>query len=437
MGLLSVLFAIFTGTLVRQELVGSTKLGVFSEKALFLAEIPVTLSKYIGLDIRSPEQRFPSIAGFQGKPLQEEVYLLLSKYDGDKKKSVVELIDLRTFEVKKTWNPDINQINAMVDTSLPEFENLIINRNLKRYRMIHPFLTEDGGLIFQHGSPLVKIDKNSQLVWQNQDDVFHHSIEQDHEGNFWVPTHTFPYQIDKKYVGSNWGTYDDDAITKVSGGGEILFQKSVSNILIENNLEFLLFGYNAENFEKDPLHLNDIEPVMTDGPYWKRGDLFLSLAHRSLIILYRPSSNKIIWKGRGHTSLQHDIDILDNNRISIFNNNWKSLFNGSKIDGNNEVVIYDFSKDSYSKYFNESLGKYDVRTTTEGLSQILNNGDLFIEEQNYGRLLYFNKDASIQWQYVNRINKENVYLLNWSRILFKPEDIKKIGKIIKMEDSGE
>ena len=52
----------------------------------------------------------------------------------------------------------------------------------KRYRIFHPFLTEDGGLIFHCGSPLVKIDKNSKLVWQNQEDVFHHSNEQDHEG---------------------------------------------------------------------------------------------------------------------------------------------------------------------------------------------------------------------------------------------------------------
>ena len=101
------------------------------------------------------------------------------------------------------------------------------------------------------------------------------------------------------------------------------------------------------------------------------------------------------------------------------------------VDGNNEVVIYDFKTDSYSKYFNESLEQYDVRTHTEGRSQILDNGDLFIEEANYGRLLYFNKDASVQWQYVNRADNRNVYYLNWTRILYKSEDIKKVRKVIK------
>ena len=90
--------------------------------------------------------------------------------------------------------------------------------------------------------------------------------------------------------------------------------------------------------------------------------------------------------------------------------------------------------DSYSKYFDESLKQYDVRTITQGLSQILDTGDLFIEEQNYGRLLFFNKDASLQWQFINRANNGNLYVLNWSRILYKPEDIKKVRKILEIED---
>lgn len=425
------------GSLVRHEILTSvSRLPILSSTALFIAEIPSNLKDIVRgqtFDLRTIEQRFPNVSGFQGKPLEEETYLLLSKYDVDIERSVVELVDLRSFEVKKTWRPDINQINDLVDTSRPEFENLKRDRNGKRYLMAHPYLTEDGGLIFKHKSPLVKIDKNSQLVWQNQEDVFHHSIEQDHEGNLWVPSRVYPYQVDKKYVGLEHGNYRDDAITKVSADGKILFQKSVTNIFIENNLKFLLFQVgNISHY--DPTHLNDIQPVLTDGPYWKRGDLFLSLRHQSMIILYRPSTNKIIWKGVGHIAAHHDVDILDDHRISIFNNNALVLFDEEKVDGSNEVVIYDFKTDSYSKYLNESLEQYDVRTVSGGRSQILDNDDLFIEEQNYGRILYFNKDASLQWQYVNRSDDENVYVLNWSRILYTPEDIKKVRKILEKEN---
>ena len=136
----------------------------------------------------------------------------------------------------------------------------------------------------------------------------------------------------------------------------------------------------------------------------------------------------------GHSAGQHDVDILDDHRISIFNNNAYLFYNGRKVDGNSEVVVYDFNTNSSSKYFDESLKQYDLSTSNQGLNQILDNGDLFIEEQNSGRLLYFNKDASLQWQYLNRADNGNIYFLNWSRILHKPEDIQKVRKIIKMGD---
>ena len=85
----------------------------------------------------------------------------------------------------------------------------------------------------------------------------------------------YPYQVDKKYVGSEYGNYLDDVITKVSADGEILFQKSVSNILIENNLKFLLFQSGGNNFNNDPIHLNDIEPVLSDGHVLETGRCLL------------------------------------------------------------------------------------------------------------------------------------------------------------------
>ena len=435
-GVLSFVGLMGYGALVVHKILAPiNKFPVMSGVAYFIAEIPSNMRDIIqGKSYKElqVEDRFPNLTGFQGNPLKEEAYLLLSKYDGDTERSIVELVDLRSFEVKKTWRPDIDQINRLVDTSLPEFKNLHRDKYARRYSIRHPFLTEDGGLIFQNDSPLVKIDKNSQLVWQNQVDLFHHSAEQDHEGNLWVPSSIYPYQIDKKYVGSKH-RYKDDAITKVSLDGEILFQKSITQLFIENNLQYMLFPV-IDVISKDHIHLNDIQPVLTDGPHWKRGDVFLSLRGLSMIILYRPSTNTIIWKGLGLSEAQHDVDILDDHRISIFNNNSYLAYNGRIIDGNNEIVIYDFNTDSYSKYFDESLKQYDVRTINQGLHQIFDNGDLFVEEQNYGRLLYFNKDASMQWQYVNRADNGNVYFVNWSRILYKPEDIKKVRKIIKMGD---
>lgn len=56
--------------------------------------------------------------------------------------------------------------------------------------------------------------------------------------------------------------------------GEILWQTSLTQILLDHGMEYAVFT--AGDYRPDPIHLNDIEPVLTDGPYWKKGDLFLS-----------------------------------------------------------------------------------------------------------------------------------------------------------------
>ena len=148
-----------------------------------------------------------------------------------------------------------------------------------------------------------------------------------------------------------------------------------------------------------------------------------------MIVLYRPSTNKIIWKGTGPFFYQHDVDIINNHSIAVFNNNVKVFEDGPKIDGNNEVIIYDFKKKKYSTYLNKSLIKNDVRTATAGRSEIINNGDLFIEERKAARIIYFNKDGSLRWTYLNRADNGNQYDISWSRILYD-QDIKNVKKFL-------
>ena len=410
----------------------SIGLGWVSKTALFFAEIPSN-AKQIITNANQLEDRFPNLNGFSGTPNSDETYLLLSRYDGDLQEGVVELVDLRTFEILHTWNPDIVAFNNLVE-QVDEFKYLNRDKNNSRVNLTHPKLLQDGHLLFQDNTPLIKIDACSNLVFQNTHDVFHHSIETDMESNIWVPSNIYPQSLPIEKVGRTIivdGGFIDDAIVKLSPIGEILFEKSVSQIFMDNGLEYLLYSVGDMAFLIDPIHLNDIQPVNFDGEFWKKGDVFLSLRHQSMVLLYRPSTNEIIWKGTGPFFHQHDVDILDENRISIFNNNSKNFVNRDTVDGHNEVIIYNFKTNEYSSYLKDSLAENGVRTITAGRSEIITNGDLFIEETNYGRTLYFNADGSLRWTHVNRANDGNVYNLGWSRILYTKKDIQTVNNFLK------
>ena len=432
--LLGIPVTIGFGTLVRYELLGGKRFGQVSKTALFLVEMPSKIKKIVSLknDLQVKD-RFPSLEGFNGTPNLNESYLLLSRYDGDLGEGLVELVDLTNFKVLHTWNPDIDNFNKFAKND-KEFKYLLRDYNNKRSLLKHPILLKDGGLVFHHKSPIRKIDACSNLIFQNKHDTFHHSIEKDIEDNIWVPSHFYPQSLPIQKVGRKnilEKGYKDNGIVKLSPEGQIVFEKSVSQIFIDNGLEYLLFATGDLKFINDPIHLNDIQPVDFDGEFWKKGDLFLSPRNQSIILLYRPSTNRIIWKGSGPFFNQHDIDILNDHKISIFNNNLKTFLNGVTMDGHNEVIIYDFKTNQYSYYLKDSLIKNDVRTTTQGRSQILLNGDLFLEETNYGRTLYFDSDGSLRWTHVNRADNSNVYKVAWSRILYNDEDLKLVNNFLQ------
>lgn len=364
--------------------------------------------------------------------LTKKTYLLLSRYNESLGEFVVELVDLTSFSVLHTWNPDISYFNSLVDKSDSEFAKLHIDRSEDRYRIWQPYLNSDGSLIFHGGAtPLIKIDYCSEPLWQNQEERFHHSIEGNAQGDIWVPTHMYPYGAIERYVGKDVDSYLDDAITKVSQNGEILFQKSVSELMIENGLKYLLFTNPPRS---DPIHLNDIQEVEEDGDYWQKGDLFLSLRNQSMILLYRPSTNEILWTSTGPFFSQHDVDILNDHQISIYNNNfletnlgWETGF----VDGKNEVIIYDFLTNEYSTYLEEAVNEQEIITANQGLAQILDNGDLYMEETYYSRSLYFNADGSLQWEYVNITPDGTVYPIAWTRILYSSQDVTMIRNLLE------
>ena len=416
--IIGVVGALLFGWAVRHYHLGGARLGQLGPVVESFAAFPATVRDVLvgkggKRDLATDEQRFEGQSGFlfnyAAGSRSDLGYVLVNRYDGDVEYSVSELWDLNAQEKVHVWS--FSGVDDVWKQSTLEtiHVNLAVDLSANRFRNAHALLTERGDVIsHSFKAPIVKADNCSALSLFQDNSAYHHSIERDHKGNFWVPNH-----IEPKSVAIGRDRFLDDGIVLISPSGEVLFEKSVVQLLDDNGLGYLIYGKGAAN--EDPIHLNDIQPALVDGRYWKKGDVFLSLRHQSMIVLYRPSTNQVIWYKQGPWIHQHDVDILNDHQISIFNNN---AITQNKIDwtvrGVNNVIVYDFDTEEVSSPWQTGFEKLDLRTITEGRGDIVNN-EVIVEETNYGRLIQFMPDGSISWQFINRAENGKIYRLNWSR----------------------
>ena len=434
--LVAVLFALLGmvgfGALILEQTRGEDRFGPVSEVAVAVAETPLTLVELLRPDDTMVAFRPNHVEGKSGwsafdteggPPLNG--YLLLSRYDGTLQRPVVEMRNLPDGEVLHIWRPDIDALLASVTR-----QNSVIadytRWNTKNFRIIHPFLANNGDLIIKdHQSPLFRIDSCGEMVWKQDEHLYHHTTKSDGADGFWIPSYVEPSQIKRTAP-----DFHDDALAHIDGAGKVLFHKSLTEAMIKNGLFYLVFATGTGT--GDPLHLNDIEPVMSDGPYWKKGDLFLSLRTPSMVMLYRPSTNKIVWSKQGPWMRQHDVDIIDDHTIGIFNNNGYDAGAGPYIRGVSEILYYDFATDEVTSPFRDALEEQNFQTYFEGLFTLLPSGHLFLEEENSGRIIILSPHSKLAVEFVNRAEDGRVYRLGWSRYIEKVKGdaiLEKIGSV--------
>jgi hypothetical protein len=431
---LSFIGAMGFGAVVKYHYDGGRKHQFLQKPVMLIASVPVNIRKmikYRTFNLNKIVNILPILTKHKDKkrfeqfiPNKRNALLVLPRYDLNISRSVIDIIDLNNFKVIHTYQHDISEMNEQVQNT-EEFPRLNIDHSPIRFLYRHPLILNDGSLISNSNGPEFKIDFCSNLKWVNDEERFHHSINFDHERNIWQVGELKPYS---KYV-KQYQIKDflDFAIIKINSDGKILYKKSVIEILIENKILPENYAYNAfYNNNKDSIHLNDIEPTFSNTEYWKKGDLFLSIKNQSAIIHYRPSTNKVINYITGPFARQHDVDIISEKEISIFNNN--NFFVDNQYS---EVLIYNFETNKFKKLFNDQLQKENFKTSSNGLSHILNDGALMVEEQNHGRIILFNNKGQKEWEFVNKDNQGEVGHVKWSRIIEDKLFIEKFKSLVE------
>ena len=80
----------------------------------------------------------------------------------------------------------------------------------------------------------------------------------------------------------------------------------------------------VEWYDSDPFHFNKVDVLTKDlvdrYPGFREGDLLISLRELNLVVVARPSEQRIVWWRYGLSSWQHDASFVDGT-IEVFDNN--------------------------------------------------------------------------------------------------------------------
>jgi hypothetical protein len=237
----------------------------------------------------------------------------------------------------------------------------------------------------QYDQEIIKYQINNNLpkeIWRLKIPYLHHERYVDDKGYIFSPNY-FPNgsemsnpakKLYKILLKVNSPPYDktgdnfrDDGVVVISPEGKLIHSIGLTELFSINNLLEIIY---ASGLETDPFHLNSVYPAKNDFGIVQKGDLLLSLRHQSMLLIYRPSTLKIIWHKVGPWTNQHSAKFNDDGKIYLFNNNvidthYSRRSELSFIDGKNNIMIHDI-ENGKTELINNCVEEKDFSTVTGG-----------------------------------------------------------------------
>ena len=410
---------------IKHVTTGGTRLGFLTNPLKVFSEFPSTTYKVLtSKEIKgiSLTYKLKNTSFKEVNHLNYDVFGLNSFFNNEEHRWDIKLFNFRNDSVLYSW-----YLHKESFFKSGEY-------HYQTSRLKNPILLPGRSLVAAsvESNNLYRLDKDSKVIWHNTAKNFHHSLNLSVDGNIWACTSA----IRKFRLGSKakLKSIRDDFVTKIDvETGQIIYDKSVCEILIDNGYKNYVYGFSNDGnptIESDPIHLNDIQPIYQTGPFWQKGDLLLSLRHKSLVIHFRPGNNKIIRLINGPFLNQHDVDVISDSEIAIFNNNTTNIgldvveSNNSAFDEerigdnllNSGIIIYNYRDSTYSDYLQDLFVKENIYSRTEGSYEFLKTGDICIENQNDAIIYIMNSDSILMKKQFNTLDANFVHLPNWVRI---------------------
>jgi hypothetical protein len=276
-----------------------------------------------------------------------------------------------------------------------------------------------------YGYGIIKLDKDSQLVWKNLDH-FHHSFSVDEEGRIYGLTQAFrnhkPVTSEGYLVDHFPLPFMDDFLVVLSPDGEVL--KTISLVDAVNNSDYRRLLWRVPSYSlEDPLHTNDVDVLDKELaaslakkiPAAREGQVLLSFRELATgtVALLDPETEEIVWALHGQWMSHHDPDVLPNGNLLMFDN--RGHFGPG---GQSRIIEVDTATGGVVwAYAGDADKPLDSPIRAE--QELLSNGNVLITEAGPGRLLEITRKGEIVWEYINPVrggdDDELIPTVSWAQ----------------------
>lgn len=259
------------------------------------------------------------------------------------------------------------------------------------------------------GCGLVKLDKNSNVLWTYSGSV-HHDLDLAEDGTIYALQEEIVSEMPKGFQTMADSRLEDYLVILSSDGKPArepiplvaAFQKSPYAAYLatldkpavkhERPTGSTAPHLDYDLLRTDPLHPNCVRVLSRDlaakFPGFKAGHALLSVRNLSVVAMLDPEQETIQWAARGPWYAQHDSQFLDNGHVLIFDNLGSPQ--GSRVlefDPKTGAFPWSYGGEDNAAFF----------SSERGMSQRLPNGNTLIVSSEEGELIEVTHDKKVVW----------------------------------------
>lgn len=257
-----------------------------------------------------------------------------------------------------------------------------------RYNCLHNIISahlfKNGDLLaLVHGFGLLRIDRDSRLIWAYGGESHHEFHVDPRSGAIHVLAQTR----------NETSQYIEQFVAALDARGRELSRVSLRLALERSDHAGLLRSVpNVGDF----LHPNHVEVLdrrlEKAAPLFKEGRVLVSLLGLDAVGLVDMEARRFVWAARGVWNNQHQPTALNSGRLMIFDN-------GGLMDGSRVLELDLPSMEAAWSY--GGVDKEPLRSERRGFAQRLPNSNTLITESVKGRALEVTPQKAVVWEFYN------------------------------------